>query len=179
MRSTTRPIAGNEITLPPPAPHRQVRGQRCHLRVAQLEGRHVGARPLLGGIAKPPLKVRDRVLRADVRQVGTDGCPHPPDGVAAVAPVAHEVLLALLGGLLRDQSTDRRQPQQQREGYDTQHHCLSPAFGCRTVSTGHRARRITRSVTLPSRARFSPLRPCVPITIMPAPSSSAVLTISS
>src|SRR5262249_26617558 len=120
--------------------------------------------------------------RTDVRRVRADGRSHPPDGVAAVAPVVHELLLALLGRLLGDRCADRRREgQQKREdpGPAHAHHCSLPAFGSRTVSTGQGASRITRSATRPHSRRFSPLLPCVPITIIPARSSSAVRMISS
>ena len=54
----------------------------------------------------------------------------------------------------------------------------SAQAGSRTVRTGQVARRRTRSATLPSSARSSPPRPCVPITMRAARSCVASATIS-
>src|SRR5262249_35675909 len=55
---------------------------------------------------------------------------------------------------------------------------MLPVEGIRTVKTGQVALRTTSSATLPINRRFSPRRPCVPITIKSAQQSCATCRIS-
>src|SRR4029453_17181962 len=138
-----RRITGIAITSSPRAPYRsEDRYAASAVTCASVSSRAgMWALGRCEAGSQPLLEIRERVLRADARQVWPDGRPHRSDGVAAVAAVADEILLALLGGLLRDRRADRHQQQHERQ--DPPHHCPPPDFVCRTVKTGHGARRIT------------------------------------
>src|SRR4030095_297768 len=177
----SRRSSGIEIMARAPitsAERRQEGGHGLHLLLAQLQRRHVGVRTLGGWISEPALEVDAGGFRPHPREGGGDRRPHLPDRVTAVTSVVHEVLLALVGELLGARRCRQHSGDDEREHQRRTHHRLASDIACRTVSTGHVARRITRSATEPSRTRFRPLRPWVPITIMSTRSSSAILTIS-
>src|SRR3990172_9353811 len=72
------------------AQRREVRAQRAHLGLAQLELPHVRARPLGGRVAQPALDLVEAPPGAEPREVGPDGRAHRAHGVAAVAAALDE-----------------------------------------------------------------------------------------
>src|SRR5690606_5517116 len=128
---------------------------RLALRGAGLEVAHGGAQQIAVGDEPDELAVVDH------REV-----PEPE----ALHPLEEELQVLLL--VERDHLA--------RHDVRDDLGCLGhlPHSSWRTVRTGILAVRTTRSATLPRSRCFMPVRPCVPITIMSAFSSSATRSIS-